>query len=160
MARRHQSLVHLSHDHHDGLLLARQILDERATMLPDWPGDLRKQASFILEFFRRHLRPHFTEEEELLFPLIRRAVPAAASDIDRLLNEHRWIEEFMSDFSSDQPLRAERLKQFGALLEGHIRKEERELFPLFEQKAGPEALAEAEAILSRGDLNGTPRASE
>jgi hypothetical protein len=65
MARRHESLIPLSHDHHDALLLAWRLRT----------GDLSKRepelrASHVSAFFEYRLINHLKVEEELLFPAV------------------------------------------------------------------------------------------
>src|SRR5229473_1749334 len=65
MARRHESLIPLSHEHHDALLLAWRLRT----------GDLSKRepelrAKHVSAFFDYRLINHLKLEEELLFPAI------------------------------------------------------------------------------------------
>lgn len=161
MALRHESLVHLSRDHHDGLLLAQQILEQRRTMLPDWPKDFQGRVAYVVTFFQEHLRSHFKAEEEILFPLILRHIPTAKDLITDLLGDHRLMEVIVQGFSRKgfAPSQ-ERLHEFGRTLEAHIRKEERKLFPLFEEQASEGVLSEAQAALSLGYPETKPRAQK
>ncbi len=158
MARRHESLIHFSRDHHDGLMLAQQILDQRRTMLPDWPKDFRGRVTYVTAFFQDHLRPHFTAEEEHLFPLIQRHVAPSKDLITRLIAEHRQMETIVGGFARPgfAPSQ-EKLHEFGRILEEHIRTEERKLFPLFEKEAGDEVLTKAQALLSKSYPETKPR---
>jgi len=150
MAQRHKSLVPLSKDHYHGLLLAQQIKTTDRVMMPGWPSDPTDQARFVREFFNEHLVNHFQAEEESLFPLIVKHVPSARGQVDGLLREHRAMEEFAGRFAQpDIENPAAQLSDFSDLLEGHIRKEERELFPLFESKAPAEILEQTKDLLSR-----------
>ncbi len=93
MARRHESLIPLSHEHHDALLLAWRLRT----------GDLSKRepelrAKHVSAFFDYRLINHLKLEEELLFP--------------------------------------------AALLERHIRTEERQLFVLAQNRMKPAEMAE------------------
>lgn len=147
MARRHKSLIPLSHDHYEGLLLAQQIRADR-TMMADWPSDPAGRARFVARFFEEHLKTHFAAEEESLFPLIREHVPQASMLVEELIREHREMERFSAQFSSsDAPSIARELNEFSLILEKHIRKEERELFPLFEKHAPKEILERAEQMI-------------
>ncbi|MGH2568695.1 MAG: hemerythrin domain-containing protein [Bacteroidota bacterium] len=66
-----------------------------------------------------------------------------------MLNEHRMIErsiaEFRESHGEDLP---ERLQKFGDLLEQHIRKEDRVLFPLLEEQAPPAVLDQVEKLIN------------
>jgi hypothetical protein len=66
VARRHESLIPLSHEHHDALLLAWRLRT----------GDLSKRepelrAKHVSAFFEYRLINHLKLEEELLFPAFR-----------------------------------------------------------------------------------------
>lgn len=141
-AKRHPSLIPLSHDHHHGLVLAFRLREglPRNRLPSDNP---QEQAEDAVRFFHDNLTAHFRAEEEVLFPAIRTHVPYAATMLDTLTTEHgemRAQVEFLSQASPDTATLQTRLKAFGDLLERHIRREERELFPLYEAH-----LPEAEA---------------
>lgn len=150
MAQRHESLISLSRDHYEGLLLALQIKTADRVIMVGWPKEAADQAKFIAKFYQDHLKKHFKEEEEALFPLIVRSIPSGKPQVEDLLSDHRKIEDYIGKFEADNPedLPA-RLGQFSDLLERHIRKEERELFPLFEKEAPAEILENARQLLSR-----------
>jgi hypothetical protein len=66
MARRHESLIPLSHQHHDALLLAWRLRS----------GDLSKRepelrAGHVSAFFEYRLVSHLKLEEDLLSPAFR-----------------------------------------------------------------------------------------
>jgi hemerythrin-like domain-containing protein len=85
---------------------------------------------------------HFRAEEEVLFPSLRSSVPQCAALIDELLRQHDRLRRAMPQLEAGTGL-AKLIFDLGDLLEAHIRKEERELFPLFEKHVEP---AEAETI--------------
>ena len=121
-------------------------------MMPGWPSDPVKQAAFIRTFFAEHLTPHFADEERALFPLVAEHVPSASPQIEDLLSDHRAMEGFARGFEHPDPVRiTTQIAAFGDLLERHIRKEERELFPLFEAQAPAEVLERVGHLLHRSD---------
>ena len=141
-AKRHPSLIPLSHDHHHGLVLAFRL---REGLPPNRkPADSsREQAEDTVRFFHDNLVAHFRAEEEVLFPAICSCVPHAATLLDTLTAEHgemRKQVENLAQASPDEAPLLTKLKAFGDLLERHIRREERELFPLYEAHI-PEAEA-------------------
>ena len=86
MARRHESLIPLSHEHHDALLLAWRLRT----------GDLCKRepqlrGKHVSAFFDYRLINHLKLEEELLFPAIAPVLGVEASLIDLLLGDHREL---------------------------------------------------------------------
>ncbi|HEU4341253.1 MAG TPA: hemerythrin domain-containing protein [Candidatus Binatia bacterium] len=133
---RHPSLVPLSHDHHHGLALALRCRKQALGQIkPMGTVGLKERAHEARLFFANHLVDHFRAEEDVLFPTLGSLVAASAPIIDQLLQEHEQIRCLALQLETEPGL-GKRLFDFGDLLEGHIRKEERELFPLFEQHVG------------------------
>ena len=133
---RHSSLVPLSHDHHHGLALAlrcrRQALGQ---LQPVGAEGLRDRAREFREFFAENLINHFRAEEEVLFPELSARLPESRDLIDLLVREHEQMRSAIPNLQEEIGL-AKLVFDLGDLLERHIRKEERELFPLFEENAG------------------------
>ncbi len=133
---RHPSLVPLSHDHHHGLALALRCRKQALGQIkPMGAAGLRERAKELLDFCARNLVAHFRAEEEVLFPLLRSKVAGCEAMIDELVRDHEQIRQAMAQLEAGTGL-AKLIFDLGDLLERHIRKEERELFPLFEQQAG------------------------
>jgi iron-sulfur cluster repair protein YtfE (RIC family) len=84
------------------------------------------------DFFRGHLRAHFCAEEQVLFPRMRALIPESGAVIDELLQDHQKIGQAVSQLEAGTS-GAKLIFDLGDLLERHIRKEERELFPLYER---------------------------
>jgi iron-sulfur cluster repair protein YtfE (RIC family) len=130
--KRHDSLVPLSRDHHEALMLCLRI--HRG--LPARGGDLEwvaSKARQVAAFFESHLVRHFRSEEEGVFPKLK-GIEDASVLIAELLSEHRRLEklvEALRDCKREET--ASLLSNFADLLESHIRKEERVLFPLYER---------------------------
>ena len=82
-------------------------------------------------------RTHFTREEELLAP----EIPADSADLGRrLLSEHEDILRRAGALGRAPTVDA--AHELGSLLRGHVRFEERELFPLLEARLSPDRLGE------------------
>ena len=129
---RHPSLVPLSRDHHHGLALALRCRKQALGQLkPMGAAGLRERAQEFLEFYRNNLVAHFRAEEEVLFPLLRDSVPGNDGMLDELIGQHEQLRQAVPQLESGAGL-AKLVFDLGDLLERHIRKEERELFPLFE----------------------------
>jgi iron-sulfur cluster repair protein YtfE (RIC family) len=140
---RHPSLIPLSHDHHHGLALSLRCRKQALGQIkPTGTAGLRERAKEFLSFYATNLVAHFRAEEEVLFPLLGHAAPASSRIIDELLSDHEQIRQGVAQLENGTDL-AKLLFDLGDLLERHIRKEERELFPLFEQHV---KAAEAVAI--------------
>jgi iron-sulfur cluster repair protein YtfE (RIC family) len=152
---RHPSLLPLSHDHHHGLALALRCRKQALGQLkPMGAAGLRLRAAECLDFYRNHLVGHFQVEEEVLFPALREALPQCTALIDELVGEHERLHQLVARLEAGTGL-AKEIFDLGDLLEAHIRKEERQLFPLFEKQleAGrAEAIgAEIAKRLARGE---------
>ncbi|HEY1371115.1 MAG TPA: hemerythrin domain-containing protein [Candidatus Binatia bacterium] len=132
---RHPSLIALSHDHHHGLALALRCRKQALGRLkPMGLSGLKERAAEFSAFFDQNLTRHFQAEEEILFPSMRAAIPESSALIDDLLTDHARLRGFLPSLAGDAGL-AKHLFDAGDLLERHIRREERELFPLFEKHA-------------------------
>jgi hemerythrin-like domain-containing protein len=134
MARRHESLIPLSHEHHDALLLGWRL----------GTGDLSKRepelrAKHVSAFFEYRLIRHLKVEEELLFPACRAVLGVEASLIDLLLSDHR---ELRAKAAAIKAGAHDQVDSFCVLLERHIRTEERQLFVQAQNRLKPAEMAE------------------
>jgi hemerythrin-like domain-containing protein len=130
---RHPSLIALSHDHHHGLALALRCRKQSLGQIkPLGAEGLKARAKELQEFFFGNLVQHFRAEEEVLFPLMLSFVPDSHSLIDELRADHERIRSMRLRLEKEQGL-GKLIFDLGDLLERHIRKEERELFRLFEE---------------------------
>ncbi len=136
--KRHRALIPLSHDHHDALVAARRL--RRGAEAPDPTA----AATAFLAFFAASAVPHFREEEELLFPRVADTEEARELVVQALL-EHQHLHAAAAELrelvarGSADPALGERMRELATLLDGHVRFEERRLFPLIETLL-PEAL--------------------
>lgn len=135
--KRHKALLSLSQEHHHGLLLA-QLIKAGSTEYKGLPRTTADKKLYTINFFEENLILHFRKEEEVLFPLIKKKNPIIENLVDQLIRQHKEIFLLIDKLKlSSQP--ENELDELGKLLEGHIRKEERELFQLIQ-----EALTEIE----------------
>jgi iron-sulfur cluster repair protein YtfE (RIC family) len=136
IGRRHESLIPLSREHHYGLLVCLRIhrgIENRQAGV-DW---LSKRAEKVIGFFEGDLKTHFEVEEKIVFPAMGE-IEEAGPVIDELIREHRDISGLVEQLRRSQGLRLSLiLRKFADLLEIHIRKEERVLFPCYEQSISP-----------------------
>ena len=132
---RHQSLIPISREHRDGLMLAWRLrigdLSRR---------DVELRVKHAIAFYDTRLVRHFEAEEQALFPAVRAALGAEAALLDRLVREHRELSDKANSLRAGQQ---GELRGFCDLLESHIRTEERQLFELIQGKMEP---AELEAV--------------
>ncbi len=135
--RRHQSLIPLSHQHRDALMVAFRLHHPAppGPVTPMTPASTsQSRAADTLAFFGDHLAGHFRAEEEVLFPLLRQRLagdPGRLALLDRLVAEHRRLEALRDGVAAagdDAAALEPALVAFADLLEAHVRAEERELF--------------------------------
>lgn len=126
--QRSTHLEPLSHDHFEGLLVARRV---RAGLARKAPPEVI--APYVAHFWKHYLSRHFEQEEALLLPLLDRIGAGALGE--RMVREHRSLEELVTALDEVGPERASTLGTFAATLRDHIRFEERELFPELERRA-------------------------
>lgn len=119
--KRHKALIPLSHQHQHALALCVKLRRGLAGV------------EAVREAFAGEIALHFRAEEEVLFPTAR-AHQVEMSLVRELLREHRQMEKFVAG------LDPHRLKEFAQLLDDHVRKEERRLFPAMEKALPPEAM--------------------
>ena len=124
--KRSAALTPLSHQHHAGLYVALQL--KRATS--ESAADARQA---FLDFFADEGTVHFRQEEEVLLPAYARHSGAGDPAIVRVLVEHVELRRRADDLAraGSAPDEAD-LRELGERLEGHIRHEERVLFPAIE----------------------------
>jgi hemerythrin-like domain-containing protein len=124
--KRHPSLIPLSRQHHEGLITAR-LIQRDAPPYKGLPTDLEGKKQYYLDFYRLHLQPHMQLEDRVLFPFVLVLQAELEPLITELKQEHQHIHMLTGGlrFEGDLP---EQLHELGALLETHIRKEERVFF--------------------------------
>lgn len=129
---RHPSLIPLSHDHHHALALALRCRKQALGQIkPMGAVGLAERAKEFLDFYEKNLRAHFAAEEQELFPWMHSNIAASVAMIDELRRQHEELRQFAAKIAAGVGL-AKLIFDLGDLLERHVRKEERELFPLFE----------------------------
>ena len=145
-SRRHDSLIPLSREHQYALMLCLRI--HRGLIEHDTDATwLQMKAGVAVRFFESELVTHFQAEEEVLFPAMRE-LSGAAPIIDALLAEHEQMRRLIDQLrQSEAGSLASTLKEFADTLEAHIRKEERELFPIYEQNASSEVTTRVERAI-------------
>lgn len=136
--KRHPALYQLSHDHHQGLILAQQ-LKKGTPQYKGMPSTLEGKKEYAISFYRTELVKHFEDEEKILFPSVIKRDDEVDKLIEEVISEHRKMESLVKDLMRKSDV-TDLLDELGRLLENHIRKEERKLFPKIEE------------ILSEGEL--------
>ena len=129
--RRSIALQPLSREHHDALLFIWKL---RQGLSNDTSVYILR--NFVTWFWKSQIKAHFYQEEKILLPLVQEGHPLAA----RLKADHDEIREMILSIDSN-PDRYD-FTWLCNHMESHIRFEEREFFPFFEQQHSPEKLAE------------------
>ena len=130
--KRHPALYTLSHDHHQGLILAQQ-LKKGAPQYKGMPSTIEGKKEFAISFYNTELVRHFEDEEKILFPSSSGRTEEIDRMISEIISEHRKMERLINALDNKDNLEST-MDELGWLLEKHIRKEERELFVEIEKK--------------------------
>lgn len=132
--KRSDALAPLSRQHHQGLFAAMKL--KRA----DAAGAAEARAAFV-DFWEREGRDHFRVEEEVLLPAYARYGEHDHPAVVRVLVDHVDLRRRGEDVAAAADPDPAALNELGERLEGHIRHEERVLFPLIEEALPPDELA-------------------
>lgn len=143
--KRHPSLAHLSREHHGALILAR-LLQKNAPAYNGLPAKIVGKTTYALKFYREELIKHFVEEEKVL-QLVTGVNGALDLLVQTIFREHQELHAAFKSITGHPDLSAH-LDELGKALEIHIRKEERELFPLIERCCSEALLAAIDTSLS------------
>ena len=143
--KRHEALVPLSREHHTALILC-QLLKNSVPHYKGLPAGVLDKAGYALNIFNTVLQPHFMKEEILLSK-----VRSCSAELDiisgEIVNEHEQLTAAFLALSNKTDLELA-LNNLGEALDKHIRKEERQLFPLIEQHCSGKLLDEIKDILN------------
>jgi iron-sulfur cluster repair protein YtfE (RIC family) len=125
--RRNQKLLPLTHDHHHVLALVRRL---RAALKVD--GLMDNEFDELLEFYKADMIDHFREEEEQVFPLLVDAQGRIPDELARAIREHLHIHALVRQLARLRSVSV--LEELLDVIEGHVRLEERKLFPMVEEQ--------------------------
>jgi iron-sulfur cluster repair protein YtfE (RIC family) len=137
--KRHSALEQLSRDHHLALVVAQRL--RRAG-----PKSAEEARTSFLDYWHADGAEHFREEEEILLPAFAGYASPDQPVIARVLVDHVRIRRLADEIAESTPSLAI-LHRAGEELERHVRREERELFPLLEQALPDDELARLAALL-------------
>lgn len=136
--KRHDSLVPLSRFHRSALFLAL-VLKKNAPEIKGYPTSLEGKRDYAQTFYQNRLKPHFDLEEKYLLPVVRGKSPELERLSEEVELDHSNLHHLFTSLPNVQNLE-EHLHEIGALLEGHIRKEERQFFQLIQDELTEEEL--------------------
>lgn len=135
--KRHPSLISLSREHHGALILAR-LLRQDAPPYKGLPTDSLGKADYALKFYQEEMIEHFHEEEKVIA-----LVKGINSELDiffaEMEQEHTQLHELFSQIQNNSDL-PDHLDKLGRMLEDHVRKEERQIFPMIQDNCSEDVL--------------------
>lgn len=146
----------------DHALVLEEIGALEASLLKPGRGKSASAAerslSALVALLRTQFDSHMAAEDEVLYPALLGAIPAASGSIEPLFAEHAELRQMLARLAAtlDEPATAERSEQIGVqvhdladLLRLHIRKEESLVFRLAPQLLAPREIAAVSARLSQ-----------
>ncbi len=128
--KRHPGLVPISHEHRQILFIA-QVLRRGAVRYRGAPATTAEKLKYARQSLTAVALPHMQREEEILFPAVGGSDDEVDALIVALIAERRTLAETIANLNDDgidAVTLEERLDSLGALLETHVRCEERILF--------------------------------
>jgi len=137
---RHPSLIPLSHQHHNGLVLC--VMTRRSLAQDSSAENIARLAGRIVDRYELELINHFEIEEQVLFP-----VCGPMPLVDTLVGEHRAMEALIPRLRTSPA--ADLLEEFCQLLSTHIRREENELYEQIQRSLPRDVLERAGAEIDR-----------
>jgi len=135
--KRHPAIVEFSRDHHFALLLVWKIKEGLKKSI-----EISRISKYVVHFYDTNLIHHFKEEETMLFNKITITDPLVLKTESEHVDMRNLIEVLRNN-SDDK----KSLESFSALLEKHVRFEERELFNYLQEHIPEKVLAEVEASI-------------
>lgn len=128
--KRNENIVKLSREHHTTLLFCWKIRNGLKNGAE--PGRIIKYVHYFRD---EHLKPHFKQEEEILFaPVKDHMVQKALDDHKNIMNQVEMLESNAASIETS-------LINLADTVDNHVRYEERELFPHLEQVLSNDQLA-------------------
>lgn len=129
MRRRHEALHPLTHHHHHALVAALKLKRAgtgKSTL------SIEEIKAELKAFWEPGGQEHFREEEEVLLPAYARHASLDLPEITEMLLEHVRIRSLVKDILEEEGKPVPLMNELGHLLEEHVRKEERVIFPMIE----------------------------
>ncbi len=131
MARRHESLIPLSRQHHHALALAL-VIRRRDGIEKGEPAWIEETVGKIQRAYATELAGHFDVEETILFPAMEHHL-GRLELVQDLRHEHLLLRDLVRRLEG-AAAQVSTLDEFWALLDRHVWKEERQLFAEFEKR--------------------------
>lgn len=122
------------------------------------PALAERSLPALVALLQAQFDSHMAAEDEVLYPALLGAIPAASGSIEPLFAEHAELRQMLARLAAtlNEPATADRSEQIGVqvhdladLLRLHIRKEESLVFRLAPQLLAPREIAAVSARLSQ-----------
>ncbi|WP_404452303.1 hemerythrin domain-containing protein [Virgibacillus necropolis] len=146
--KRHEALYSLSHHHHHALVVAlhlKQAGTEKSKLSLE---EIKKE---VQDFWEPGGLQHFREEEEILLTAYAQYASIDQPEIAEMLLEHIKIHAKIDSLGKLEGNPVSLMNELGELLDGHIRKEERVVFPMIESALPEDKLKELSSHLHVND---------
>jgi iron-sulfur cluster repair protein YtfE (RIC family) len=143
---RHEAIAELSRDHHQALMEAiklKRASDETAEQV----------AADFVAFFDDECQHHFMVEEQVLLPLYAKfAGLETAVDplVIQMLHEHVELRALVEELRAGDA-GAQLVRELGQRLDGHVRHEERKLFPKIQGALSDDQLSELAVAVAQAE---------
>ena len=137
---RDENLYVFSHEHHHGLIFAVRLRKAHQ-------ADAETLKRYIKDFWEDSLDAHFNNEENSFLTFITNKELK-----HRFLSEHKQIRALYQDIKDGDIDIIEKSKQFGVLINDHIRFEERILFPWLQENLSKDELVHIGSSLEESDV--------
>lgn len=142
--KRSEALAILSRDHHQALVVASQLTRVNG-------ATVHEARSRFLDYWTRHGRRHFRLEEELLLPAYASYGDPYNPLVQRVLGDHVAIRAQAARCQRLPDIAPEDLRELGQALAAHVRREERQLFPMIEDAMPADELLALALALERAE---------
>ncbi|CAL1519492.1 hemerythrin domain-containing protein [Chitinophaga sp. MM2321] len=128
--KRNEHIMPLSREHHMGLLFCWKL--RQGVKREIAPDRIRKYINY---FWDTHLKQHFEEEENILFNQVKHKF------CDEAIVQHQQITDMIQRINTAGKEVPGIYTSLAALIDQHIRFEERELFPYLESALSAKSLS-------------------
>ncbi|WP_295117270.1 hemerythrin domain-containing protein [uncultured Chitinophaga sp.] len=128
---RHPKLVPLSHEHQKLLFVCRYLKNDAAPY-EGFPLESRAKLDYVVKVFQEVMVPHM-QKEDYLFEMCLGKDAEIDQAIRELQEDHRQISVIYGGLLESADLEGD-MDTIARRLEEHIRREERELYELIQQR--------------------------
>lgn len=137
MRRRHDALHPLTHHHHHALVAALKLKRAGTEKSELSVEEIKNELD---SFWNPGGQEHFREEEEILLPVYAQYASLDQPEIHETLLEHVKIRSLVDWILKTKEDPADAMQELGEMLDAHVRKEERIIFPMIEDVLPEEEL--------------------